>query len=385
MSDRSRQPVLEGSRGLLVSGVVGYHSLRLVLLRGGGSWGDVSPWWWWAGTGRLGVDAFFVLAGFLIVRSWQSCRAAASSGFAAARDFAARRFRRLVPPYLVMLAIVVPLTAPELVLHRDQWPDLLRLSTLQGYLSVDLPSRVNTPIWSLTTELHFYLVAPLVGWLVARLGGWRTVPVAMVVALWWVQSPFRGNLAAGLLPGRIDQFLVGAAAGALLTGVAAGRRSRLVEVLTHRGVLTLLVLALAAVGTYHGATYMTGNHSLMVAMVHPAAGLVLAGLLVRLVQGPAPRLLVHPVTVWLGTISFSLYLWHYPILDQGLRRLDADQFGGLQASLAVAVLLAVAVATAAAAPPFVAGAGNRRRPKPAPLPVVEPELRLQDLQEVSLP
>jgi peptidoglycan/LPS O-acetylase OafA/YrhL len=384
MSDRSRQPVLEGSRGLLVSGVVGYHSLRMVLLRGGGSWGDVSPWWWWAGTGRLGVDAFFVLAGFLIVRSWRSCQAHAASWFAGVRDFASRRLRRLVPPYLVMLAVVIPFTAPELVLHRSQWPDLLRLTTLQGYLSVDLPSRVNTPIWSLTTELHFYLVVPLVAWLVARFGGWRTVPVAIAVAVWWLQNPFRGDLAAGLLPGRIDQFLVGAAAGALLTRVAAGHRSRLVEVLTHRGALTVLVLALLAVGTYHGATYLSGDHSLMVALTHPVAGLVLAGLLVRLVCGPAPRLLVHPVTVWLGTISFSLYLWHYPILDQGLRRLGVEHFAGPQAVLAVVVLLVVAVATAALAHRLVEVPASRRRPVPAPLPVVEPELRLQDLQEVSL-
>jgi peptidoglycan/LPS O-acetylase OafA/YrhL len=155
---------LEGLRGVAVSAVVGFHALRLVLARQGGDWGDVSPIWWWAGTGRLAVDAFFVLAGFLVVASWRSCRARATSTWAAAAEYARRRGWRILPPYLVMLAVVAPLAAPG-------WPDLLRLVTLQQYLDPQLPAEVNVPIWSLTTEVHFYLVAPVVAWLLTRLGG----------------------------------------------------------------------------------------------------------------------------------------------------------------------------------------------------------------------
>src|SRR5688572_1362612 len=99
MSEGRRRPELQGVRGLAVAAVVGFHALRLVLARDGGDWGDVSPLWWWAGTGRLAVDAFFVLAGFLVVASWRACRARAQSTGAAVTEYARRRGWRILPPY----------------------------------------------------------------------------------------------------------------------------------------------------------------------------------------------------------------------------------------------------------------------------------------------
>ena len=162
MPQPPRRPDLQGARGVVVSAVVGYHALRLVLDRQGGDWGDVSPMWWWAATGRLGVDAFFVLAGYLVVGSWSSCRAGTASRLAAVAEFARRRSWRILPPYLAMLAVVVPLVTPDVLAGDRAWRDVARLVTLQQYLDPDLTSHVNIPIWSLTTEGHFYLVAPVV-------------------------------------------------------------------------------------------------------------------------------------------------------------------------------------------------------------------------------
>ncbi len=339
----SRRPVLEGARGVIVSAVVGYHALRLLLVRHGGDWGDVAPIWWPAATGRLGVDAFFVLAGYLVVGSWTSCRRAARSRTTAIVEFARRRGWRILPPYLAMLAIVVPVSAPEVLSHGG---DLLRLVTVQQYFDPALTSRVNVPIWSLTTEVHFYLVAPIVAGLVARRLGWRIVLPASALAVWWAHTDARGDLSAGMLPGRIDQFLVGAAAGALLLSWQRGERSRLVDALTSRAALPVLVTALVAVGTYHGATWRTGDEGILPLLVHPIAGWIFAGLLVRLTCGPAPRLLVHRALVWLGGISFSLYLWHYPILELGLAQVDRSQPSGLAALFAL-VLVGAAVTVAA--------------------------------------
>jgi peptidoglycan/LPS O-acetylase OafA/YrhL len=383
MRDRSRQAVLEGARGLLVGGIVGYHALRLLLSRNGSNWGDVSALWWWAGTGRFGVDAFFVLAGFLVVGSWRSCRARATSTLAAARDFASRRAWRILPPYLAMLVVLVPMLAPELF-RPEGWRDLLRLVTVQQYLDVHLPASVNVPIWSLTTEVHFYVLAPLIAWLLAKLGGWKVWVVAAPFALWWVESTFRGELAASLLPGRIDQFVLGAAAAGLLARVAAGQRSRLVDVLTTRAALPVLTIALLAVGTYHGATFQHPTESVLPDLVHPVAAVVLAGLLVRLVAGGPVRLLEHPVMVWLGGISFSLYLWHYPILDQGLRLTGAMRGPAPQAALTGAVLIVLAIGVAWVSHQLVeVPAAARRSRRPASLPVVQAELGLEDAQEVA--
>ena len=384
MRDRSRQAVLEGARGLLVAAIVGYHALRLLLSRNGDNWGDVSALWWWAGTGRFGVDAFFVLAGFLMVGSWRSCRDRASSTFGAVRDFAARRAWRILPPYLAMLVVLVPMVAPGL-LRPEGWRDLLRLLTVQQYLDVHLPATVNVPIWSLTTEVHFYVLAPLLAWLVARYGGWKLWLVAAPFGLWWVESSFRGELAGGLLPGRIDQFVLGASAAALLARVSAGERSRLVGALTSRLALPVLTLALVGVGTYHGATFQHPIEGVLPDLVHPVAALLLAGLLVRLVAGGPVRLLEHPAMVWLGSISFSLYLWHYPILDQGLRLTGATRGPAPQAALTGVVLVALAIGVATASHHLVELPATRRRGgRPAGLPVVQAELGLEDPQEVAL-
>jgi len=376
MSDGRRRPELQGVRGVAVSAVVGFHALRLVLAREGGDWGDVSPMWWWAGTGRLAVDAFFVLAGFLVVASWRTCRARARSTGAAVAEYARRRGWRILPPYLAMLAVMAPLAAPG-------WTDLLRLLTLQQYLDPQLPAEVNVPIWSLTTEVHFYLVAPAVAWLLARIGGWQLVLPAAVLAVWWAHTGARGDLAPSLLPGRLDQFLVGAAAGTLIARWEAGLPSRLVRALTTRGALGGLLAALLLVGTYHGATHQSGRAGLLPHLVHPVAGVVLAGLVVRLTCGPAPRLCLHPALTWLGGISFSLYLWHYPILDVGLAQVGPSQPSSVVVLITL-LLVAAGIGVATIAHSLVERpAARRARARAARLPVLEPELRLQDPQEVT--
>jgi peptidoglycan/LPS O-acetylase OafA/YrhL len=345
MPETRRAPVLEGARGIVVTAIVGYHALRLVLERQGGDWGDVSPMWWWAGTGRLGVDAFFVLAGYLVVASWESCRRHARTTTAAVGEFARRRGWRILPPYLVMLVVVVPLAAPEL-LAPGHAADLLQLLTVQQYLDPDLPGQVNLPIWSLTTEVHFYVVAPIAAWALRRIGGWPVVAGALALSVWWTQLDDRGDLSAGLLPGRLDQFLVGAATGAVIVAWQAGVPSRAVDLLTRRGALPALLTALLAVGTYHGAVYRSGEDGLLAVLVHPVAGVLLAGVLVRLVCGPRVSALEHPALVWLGGISFSVYLWHYPILQHGLRQVHPSQPIGLVALVAALLVVAGVVVAA---------------------------------------
>ena len=151
-----------------------------------------------------------------------------------------------------------------------------------------------------------------------------------------------------MLPGRIDQFVVGAAVGALIVSWREGKRSRIVDALTTRAALPVLLVALVAVGTYHGATWRSGDDGILPLLVHPVAGWLLAGVLVRLTCGPTPRLLVHPALTSLGGISFSLYLWHYPILQRGLQQVHPTQPTGLVALVAV-VLVAAGIGVAAVA------------------------------------
>ena len=119
---------------------------------------------------------------------------------------------------------------------------------------------------------------------------------AAALAVWWAHTDLRGDLSAGLLPGRLDQFVVGAAAGALIVVVAARASAPGSSMPSpRRAALPALLVALVAVGTYHGATWRSGDDGILPLLVHPVAGWLLAGVLVRLTCGPTPRLLVHPV------------------------------------------------------------------------------------------
>lgn len=335
------RPQLQGARGIVVVAVVAFHAVRLVLGRHGAEWGDLEARWWPMGTARFGVDAFFVLAGFLVVSSWRGCRGRARTRWAAATDFGARRAWRVLPPYLVMLAVLIPLTAPQLLTSASHRGDLLRLLTMQQYLDPLLPAEVNVPIWSLTTEVHFYLVAPLVAVLVTRFGGWRVAVPAVVLGIWWVQAPWRGELAPSLLPGRLHEFVLGAAAGALISRWDAGEDVRLVRLLTQPRVLPALTAALLLVGTAHGATHLSGDDGVLPDLVHPLAAVLLAAILVRITCGERVGMLHNPALVWLGGLSYSLYLWHYPLLDRGIEWATPHARSG-PAILAVTLLLCAA-------------------------------------------
>ena len=94
--------------------------------------------------------------------------------------------------------------------------------------------------------------------------------------------------------------------------------------------------------------------------MHPAAGLVIAGLVVRITCGAPVRACEHPLPVWLGGISFSLYLWHYPILDRGLAQLDRRLPTGLVGLVALSLVL-VAVAASVVLHRVVEVPAARRR------------------------
>ncbi len=346
---RGRYPALAGLRGLVVTAVVGYHALRMGLTRHGGNWGDVSALWWWAGTARFGVDMFFVLSGFLVVDSWRSCRRRAATTGAAVREFAARRAWRVLPPFWASVAVF---GTAALVAGSIGWGDMALLAGGQQYLDGHLPAQVNLPFWSLTTEIHFYLLVPAVAWLFHRVGGWPLVAAAAVLSIWWVQAPVRGDLPASWILGRSDQFLVGVVAADLVRRAGAGERPRLVEIVTRPRAGWVLLGALVALGTYHGATFQGGVDNWLVWATHPLAGLILGALVVRLACGPPVAICGRPVWRFLGIISYSLYLWHYPVLDHGfdwfgLR--DPDRHQSLLALLAAVVVLVAAAVTLAAA------------------------------------
>lgn len=376
----TRWPVLDGVRGAALVAVVTYHLIRFMIDDGGHqlSW----PWWAFMGTARFGLDAFFVLSGILVVVSWRAVRRRAAGMGSALALFWKRRLQRILPAYWLSLAVFIPLLASDLFGSLEGLGKLALFVTVQQNLIDTLPDQVNTPYWTLTTEFHFYLLVPLVSWLALR-RGWRWLALAATIALsvaWW--SGLRGDLAASFIFGRLDQFVVGAIVGDLIVSVADGRRSRLVSLLQRRGAAWILALAALGVGTWHGSRLWQGPASPFEPWMHPVMGILLAGLFVHLLCAEHSRgraLLCRPSLRFLGLISYSVYLWHYPLQRHGLRFLgatpdaDAPALTFLMAGILLTGLcLAAGIASYLVAErPFL----RRKEPaaadadRPAPIPV----------------
>ena len=316
----TRWPVLDGFRGLAVLTVVAYHAVKIVLESQDLVHPDPTAVVLWPlGIGKFSVDAFFVLSGFLIVTAWDRRPRVG--------HFALRRVKRLWPAYLVAVVVLVPLVAPE-VLWSGR--DLLALATLQGYLIPGLVDRVDVPMWSLTTEVHFYLLVPVLAPLLhRRFGRWALLGAAIWVSVWWWGTAHLAfDMDGSLLPGRLPQFLLGALVGICVREV--GPSCRAWRIARSRPLALAAAAALVALGCYLGAngTY----HRWDVGFdrgIETMSGLLLAFLLFHVVvreeEGEARAALARPPLRVAGLVSYSLYLWHYPILLFAVEWLAVDQ------------------------------------------------------------
>lgn len=336
----SRWPALDGVRGLAVLCVVLYHGVRLVVLGSHGPGGsDASPLWWPASTARFALDAFFVLSGFLVIGSWTSMRKRHPRLAPAARQYAARRAARILPAYWVSLIVLVPLVAPHLLASPGK---LGLLATMQQYLLPGLPSEVNVVYWSLTTEVHFYVVAPVLAVLLGRFAGWKVVAAFVAVTVAW-----RFWLPAGLPPslvvGRLEQFAVGGAAANLVRAHERGETSAVVTFLGRRGMGVIVAVALVVLGVFQGFVLDGLSHPLASHLLHPVVGLVMAAAFVRILTAERTSFLEHPALRLAGLVSYGVYLYHWPVLELGLRAsgIEAGRAGSPTFALAVVLGLSV--------------------------------------------
>jgi peptidoglycan/LPS O-acetylase OafA/YrhL len=309
-ADRRFLPEIQVLRAVAVTLVVVYH--------------------FWPGSltgGYVGVDAFFVISGYLITS--HLLREADRTGTVRLWAFYARRARRLLPASIFVLLFVA--VGTFLLLPTDLWGATAREVTASGFYVENLwlaskavtysaSNDVATPVthyWSLSAEEQFYLMWPgliIISCLVARrwLRGRTMTTVGFTLLLVtagsfafsvWATQTYRAA-AYFITPTRAWEFGAGALVVLLLRRWAPSLAlSRLLRWLGLGGLL-------AAAWFFSSATPFPGYAAAL--PIVATAAVIVAGDTGRL--DPSDRVFrLRPVR-WLGDVSYSVYLWHWPLL-----------------------------------------------------------------------
>ncbi len=311
------RPDIEGLRGIAILLVVAFHA-GVPALRGG----------------FVGVDVFFVLSGFFITAIL--ARELSETGGVDVNAFYARRALRLLPALLIALLVTLGavfwLYAPidrAPIADVARWVGLSAGNVAFARGAVDYFSTGDNPLlhtWSLAVEQQFYVVWPFL-FLTLGLFGLAVgsdmqdeaqrqrarkrlfVTIVVAGALSFIASVWLTRVAQPWaffgMPARIWEFALGGALALLLNG-RTDTRTQASTVLQGVG----LVMIVGAALSYDRATPYPGF-----AAVLPAVG---AGLLLvggdRAPQSAVSRALSIQPLPWLGRMSYTWYLWHWPMV-----------------------------------------------------------------------
>ncbi len=265
------------------------------------------------GFGWLGVPLFFVLSGYLL--GGQVTQVELTGAFF--KRFWLRRFLRIYPAVWAELVILLVLGTVITGLISKQGMETL---WMQFLLWVNLPPLMAQPIngvwWTLPVELGFYALLPFIGWL-TRYIGWRAIlGVAMAVTLGW-----RGTL---FVTTDTDSYLkilpvLDSLPGVLLTFILGFSLNFLpaeMSIRVRRQGITVSLMALLALlqwQLYLDDVYWTGHWILVV--WPPLIAIPIAALVYFFQKPPMEwQWLGRPSLVWLGHVSFGIYLWHFQVM-----------------------------------------------------------------------
>ncbi len=295
----SYRPEVDGMRAIAIILVILFHA-----------WGSTFP------GGYVGVDIFFVISGYLIT---SIILREIKDGNFTYMGFYARRARRILPALLAMTFVTtiaafwlfLPAELIEygkLIIYTMLFGSNFRLAATPGYFDQSLQENPLLHMWSLSVEEQFYLIWPTLLVLTLRFLPDRKVKLAVIglavlslivaeaLVHVWPQSAFFH------LPSRGWELLAGALLAMNFIPRIASRASA--EILSAAG----LMLMIAPLFLYNKETAIPG-----LAALAPVLG---CALLIHATgsrrTGIAAFLSWAPVA-FIGLISYSLYLWHWPI------------------------------------------------------------------------
>jgi peptidoglycan/LPS O-acetylase OafA/YrhL len=291
---------IDGLRAIAVMAVIVFHASP-TSLRGG----------------FIGVDIFFVISGFIITTTYF---AALRDNRISLRHFFMKRVRRLAPIYLVVLvvttiasyAILTPIHLKHFAESLIAQPFYLQNIVFwhHGDYFEQALSKPLLHTWSLAVEEQFYLTYAILI-LVVRRAPKLTIPLLLTatvgsLALGYALSTVSPKTAFYWLPPRMWQMAIGVLA-ALLTARLTTASSR---ASWRHALYPALALVIWAIVGFDERARFPGMQSIA-ACVGTAVALVSV---TSTEAGPMLRVLTNPLVVHVGKLSYSLYLWHWPII-----------------------------------------------------------------------
>ncbi len=334
----SRIPQVEGLRAVAAGLVFLTHLSQLTGFTSNSPVGPVFARF------NVGVTVFFVITGYLLYRPWVAARLEGRPGPRIGR-YVVRRLARIMPAYwvaLVVLGLLLPGFVKD-VFGSEWWVSFGLLQTYSyGWIFNGL--RVT---WSLSTEVAFYALLPLLAVVTANLFGRRARPGQVRAELWalaasaiasivllkvaldgeWART--YANTILGTWPWFVVGMMLAVATAAWAHDDWADAPRVLLSARRHpwlwwiAGGVLLLCTALESV-LPREVFFMTHNEIVLETVLFSLfAALLVAPVVLGEASSrgaPASLLAMRPV-VWLGTVSYGIFLWHLPIIQWAIREL----------------------------------------------------------------
>jgi peptidoglycan/LPS O-acetylase OafA/YrhL len=299
-SSLEHRPDIDGLRALAILAVLGFHAAP-----------EIIP------GGFVGVDVFFVISGYLITRILVT---RLREDRFSLLEFYARRIRRIFPALIVVLAACLILGWFQLL--AGEYEQLGRhvaaatgfvvnlvLSRESGYFDTSAALKPLLHVWSLGVEEQFYIVWPLLLWLAwkSRVNLLALLLSIVAVSYWWSIRSTPADAAAAFYSPLTRFWELGLGCSLAVRRTAEAGDSQVSRPLANlSAIVGLLLIAVAMLGLDTTAEF-PGWRAIL-----PTMGgflLIYAGS-----QAWINRLLSHRWLVWIGLISYPLYLWHWPLL-----------------------------------------------------------------------
>ena len=276
-----------------------------------------------AAFGWLGLDVFFVLSGFLLTRQAVlklegASTATATSHFVSAfgekySNYLRRRILRVYPAYYACITLLLILAATGIYLRLPGKLELLlHLGMVHNFIEKYIAT-MNGVFWTMPFEWQFYLVFPLLFILLRRYSAWALYGVALasVICSKLLVMVMQNGYPQVLLFIRLDEFAAGMCAGAY--AVARPLTRIPATAAFWAGLIILLATPWVFAGYDQVGHYYDFKGFLRPPWIQLGICLMLLGLTGDRHAGV--HIFGNKIVVALGLISYSIYLWHVPILE----------------------------------------------------------------------